>query len=157
MTAILGTSDYEIERKKPMPSKNHAFIQGRLIIALALKYQNQFTLLPEINLDLPAGVRVPDLAIYPPMHFEPQEDEIRLSEMPLAVVEIISPTQELTELIAKSNDYFRAGVKSYWLVLPPLRTIYIFHGANDYEIFSRHDVAVDKQLEIALDLKEIFQ
>lgn len=157
MTAIHAPSEYEIERGKPMPSKNHAFIQGRLLFFLTLKYSDQFSILPEINLDLPTGMRVPDLAVFPPLVFEPQEDEIRMSEPPLGVVEIISPTQELTELILKSADYFRAGVKSYWLVLPPLRSLYIFHGANDYEIFSRDDLAVDRVLGIEVDLKEVFR
>lgn len=40
-------TDYEIERNKPMPSLNHAIIQGNLLFQLNLKYQIKYSILPE--------------------------------------------------------------------------------------------------------------
>lgn len=157
MTTSLALSEYEIERGKPMPDKNHAFVQGNLLIQLFLKYSSKFKVLPEINLDLPIRERVPDLAIFPPMVFLPDQNEIRMREVPLGVIEILSAKQDLAELMIKCSEYFSAGVKSYWLALPALRTVYVFYSPNEYEIFSGNDIMKDKNLGIELELTEIFK
>lgn len=140
-----------------MPDKNHAFVQGNLLFQLFLKYESKFRVLPEINLDLRTHVRVPDLAIYPPMEFTPNDNELRMTEMPLGVIEILSAKQDLAELMIKCAEYFAAGVKSYWLALPALRTIYVFYSPEEYEIFSGKDPLRDKKLNIELELTEIFK
>ncbi|MFN4256986.1 MAG: Uma2 family endonuclease [Saprospiraceae bacterium] len=157
MTATLVQSDYEIERGKPMPDKNHAIIQGRLVSRLDRLYENLYTILPEINLDLPTRERVPDLAIYPPLDFDPDNNEVRMSEPPLGAIEILSEMQNLSDLMLKRAEYFNAGVQSYWLVVPALRTVYVFYAPDDYDVFSRKDKLVDKKLGIELDLGEIFK
>jgi Uma2 family endonuclease len=157
MTTSIALSAYEIERGKPGPDKNHAFVQGNLLIHLYLKYHTLFKVLPEVNLDLPIRERVPDLAIFPPMAFVPDQNEIRMQEVPLGVVEILSAKQDLTELMIKCSEYFTAGVKSYWLALPALKTIYVFYSPKEYEIFSGTDQLKDKALDIELDLVDIFQ
>lgn len=157
MTTSLALSEYEIERGKPMPDKNHAFVQGNFLIQLFLKYSSKFKVLPEINLDLPIRERVPDLAIFPPMAFVPDQNEIRMREVPLGVIEILSAKQDLAELMIKCSEYFNAGVKSYWLALPALRTVYVFYSPNEYEIFSGNDIMKDKNLGIELELAEIFK
>lgn len=157
MTTSLALSEYEIERGKPMPDKNHAFIQGNLLYFIRLKYGGNFSLLPEINLDLPIRERVPDLAIFPPMNFVADENEIRMRQVPLGVIEILSAKQDLTELMIKCSEYFSAGVKSYWLALPALKTIYVFYAPDEYVIFSGKDILQDKKLNIELDLVDIFK
>ena len=79
------------------------------------------------------------------------------SEAPLVAIEILSPTQSLTELITKSAQYFEDGVKSYWLVLPDLTCIYVFDAPLQYQFFSKHDTLVDEQLKLELDLQEVFK
>jgi Uma2 family endonuclease len=157
MTAQLALSDYEIERGKPMPDKNHAFVQGNLLVQMFLKYSARFRVLPEINLGLPIREHVPDLAIYPPMVFAPDDNELRMSEVPLGVVEILSAKQDLSELMIKRSEYFAAGVQSYWLALPALKTIYVFYSPDQYDIYSGKDVLQDKRLDIELDLAEVFK
>lgn len=157
MTAIQALSDYEIERNKPMPDKNHAFIQGNFLFFIRLKYGDRFRVLPEINLDLPIRERVPDVAIYPPMDFIPDENELRMKEIPLGVIEVLSAKQDLAELMVKRAEYFAAGVQTYWLALPALRTVYVFYSPEEYDIYSGKDIMHDKKLGIALDLTEIFK
>lgn len=157
MTTSLALSEYEIERGKPMPDKNHAFVQSNFLYFIRLKYGNSFRLLSEINLDLPVQKRVPDVAIFPPMVFQPDQNEIWMREVPLGVIEILSAKQDLAEMMIKCSEYFSAGVKSYWLALPALRTVYVFYSPKDYEIFSGSDLLKDKNLGIELDLEEIFK
>jgi Uma2 family endonuclease len=150
-------SDYEIERGKPMPDKNHAIIQGRLIFRLNFNYGEKFSILPEIHIGLPTRERVPDLAIYPPLSFEADNNEIRMTQMPLCAIEILSEMQNLNDLSKKCGEYFTAGIPSYWLVLPALTSIYVFHSRHDYKIFSYKDRLIDSVLDIELDLGEIFR
>lgn len=156
MTAQLN--DYEIERGKPMPSKNHSKLQTRLATALSNAYGNQFDILSEISLEMPVKDRTPDLAIYPAeQETDWLNDEIKIAEPPLGVVEIQSPTQGAQELIDKIGEYFIAGVKSAWLVVLPFKTIYVFDAPRHYRTFTSEETLEDPRLGISLPLKEIFR
>jgi Uma2 family endonuclease len=158
MEATIAKSQYETERGKPIPSLNHAIVQQNLVFQMKLKYGDKFSILPEINVEVVTNRdRVPDIAIYPVIEFVPEADVIHMTETPLGVIEILSPKQDLTELIQKSSEYFKKGVKSYWLVLPSLQSIYVFSAPGEYENFNYREVLRDEQLEIELDLKEIFR
>jgi Uma2 family endonuclease len=157
MGEALVISKYEIERGKPLPSKNHAIIQKRLLTTLDAAYGRRYEVLPELSIDFPIRDRVPDLAFYQNITFTPGQDEITMSEMPLGLVEILSPTQNLSDLMAKCREYFTAGVQSYWLVIPDLQTIYVYYSTEDFEIFAKKETLTDKKLGIELNLSEIFK
>jgi Uma2 family endonuclease len=149
-------SDYEIERDKPTPSKHHAFIQGRLFSHFDRHYSDRYTVLPELSLNLPVRDRVPDLCVFPFME-SLGEEEIKMTEIPLCAIEILSPTQNHIDLEEKRKQYFAAGVQSYWLVFPDLKSVYVFRNADDYDVFTRQDVLKDKVLDVEIDLKEVFK
>jgi len=156
--AIAEKSNYETEREKPMPSLNHSIIQGNLVFSLKLAYQKKYRILPEINIDVVDKGRVPDIAICDVnIPFQLVEDSIKLDSVPYGVIEILSPKQNLSELVQKSLEYFAIGVKTYWLVLPALRSIYIFDKPQNYQVFTWKDQLKDELLDIELDLKEIFK
>jgi Uma2 family endonuclease len=157
METTLLQSEYEIERGKPMPSRNHAYIQSKIIKLLDRKYADTYEGISELSLMVEGKERVPDVLIYKNFEFRPGNDEVKVTEMPLAVVEILSPTQQLGDLIAKSYLYFEAGIKSYWLVLPDLTTIYIFSAPHEYEPFVKKGTLKDTKLDIELDLEAIFK
>lgn len=157
MDAAAVRSEYELERDKPMPSKNHSIVQTNLVILFGTKYQGKYRALSEVSIVVSTREKVPDVAIYSNMEFTPGEDETRLETPPLGVIEILSPSQSLTELITKSAAYFEAGVLSYWLVLPDLRSIYVFSAPGEYQLFAKEDKLEDPRLEVELELKEIFK
>ncbi len=152
---IASLSEYETEREKPMPSKHHAFIQGNLIFYLRLKYGELFSILPEISLKLPSRDRVPDLAIYSSLEYG--EEEVKMTQIPLCLVEILSPTQNHIDLILKRREYFDAGVKSYWLVFPDPKSVYVYSNPDEFEVFSYREVLKDPLLGIEFSLSEIFK
>ena len=156
MDATIALSEYELERGKPMPSKNHAIVQSNLLFSIRQHFGSLYQVLPEINLDLPIRERIPDLAIYTNVDFTPGADELRMKEPPLGVIEIISSQQSITELMEKRGEYFNAGVQSYWLVLPDLMSVYVFYSLDDFEVSVKKDILIDKKLHIQLDLSEIF-
>ena len=82
-----------------------------------------------------ATVRQPDLAV---VRYEPG-DRPRLVEPPLLVVEIVSPTSQERDLVAKRRDYARAGAEHYWLVDPqtPLVVCLRRRDADGYDEVAR--------------------
>jgi Uma2 family endonuclease len=157
METVLLQSEYELERGKPIPSKNHAIVQGNIYFLLRQKYESLYRFVTEVSILMHEKERIPDLAIYEQLEFTPGNDEVRLETPPLTAIEILSPTQNLADLIAKSYRYFEAGVKSYWLVLPDLTSIYVFSAPNEYEVFAKKGTLKDTQLNIELELEEILK
>jgi len=156
MEEVLTLSDYEIERGKPMPSKNHAIVQANLLLAIQPKYPH-LRILPELTIDFSTRDRVPDLAFYRSVTFTPGDDETVMTEIPLGLIEILSPSQSPSDLMLKRSEYFSAGVQSYWIVLPDFLTIYVYHAPDVFEVFSKNEVLLDEKLGIELPLSEIFK
>lgn len=151
----LALSEYEIERNKPMPSLNHAIVQANLIVQLAAF--KQYRVASELSLDLSDWPSVPDLSIYPRKPLDLRNDVIAVTEPPLCVVEIISPSQSLNELLAKAADYFKHGVKSCWIVLLPLGNIYVFSSTDEYQIFRDTETLHDSMLDISFAVRPVFE
>lgn len=158
MVAKSTLSQYEIERNKPMPSLNHSILQINLGIALAV-YKEKYTLASELKLKLPPDnwESVPDISILPKTKLNFKKDVTAYTDPPLATIEILSPTQSLTDLTSKTQAYFKYGVKSCWIVLPEFKNIYVFTSNDNYEIFKDTDTLLDKNLDISFSLNEIFQ
>jgi Uma2 family endonuclease len=148
-------TDYETERNKPMPSKNHGVTQTNLNGLIFMNYRKKYRIISEIALELGDWKSVPDLAIFDKMDIDFIHDEIRMIETPLGVIEILSPTQGLQELNDKAERYFLCGVKSVWLVIPSMQTIAIYHSPYEFELFTK-GIANDSVLDIAVELKEVF-
>lgn len=147
---------YEIERGKPMPSKHHSFIQTVLASQFLFKYRNYLPM-SELSIVINDKAKVPDIAIYKKEEFNLTNEEIKVQQIPLGVIEILSPTQNITELLEKSKEYFEAGVKSYWLIVPPLKNVFIFHKPNNYTAsFEKNDTLKDEVLDVEFSLSEIF-
>ncbi|MFN0215515.1 MAG: Uma2 family endonuclease [Saprospiraceae bacterium] len=149
-------SEYETEREKPMPSKHHSFIQSRLLSQFDRRYSDHYTVLTEVSLNLPIRDRVPDLCVYPYTEFM-GEEEIRMTDLPICIIEILSPTQNHIDLLIKRREYFDAGVKSYWLVFPDPKSVYVYSNPDEFEVYSYREVLQDPALEIELPLAEIFK
>lgn len=149
-------STYELERNKPMPSKLHSIVQANVVFELKTLYPSHFDVFSELTLDFVEGDVVPDISLFSKGALSFIEDEIRVNMPPLLAIEILSPTQALQELLTKSSRYFQNGVQSYWLVIPPLRSIHVFSSPQDYEVFKKKDVLNDQILSIQVDLTKIF-
>jgi Uma2 family endonuclease len=156
-TLVTAESDYELERGKPTPSLNHAIVQTNLAIQLVVQYGTLYRIASELSLELITGRSTPDLVLYDQRPVDFRNDEIRVTEPPLGTIEIISPTQAFDDLIEKAKNYFAAGVKSCWVVLPSLRNIYVFSDPDTYQIFRHDEVLTDEKLGITLPLEPIFK
>ncbi|MDX2306300.1 MAG: Uma2 family endonuclease [Microscillaceae bacterium] len=153
---ISETIQYELERNKPMPSKLHSIIQSNLIGLFFVHYNDIYRVYSELSISLEGWDSVPDIAIYNRKEENFREDEIQMSEVPLGVIEILSPTQNMQELIYKAERYFQQGVLSCWLVFPLLKNIYVFENREYYQIFKHQEELKDDRLNIRLSLEKVF-
>ncbi len=137
-----------------MPSKYHAILQSNLPFGIRLKYGKRRSMLPEVALQMGHRYQPPDLSIYPKMLWG--QEEMHITQMPLGVVEILSPSQTLDAPTQKRQSYFDASEQSYWLALLDLQSVYVFQNAENCEVFMHRDVLKDRVLDIELDLREMF-
>jgi Uma2 family endonuclease len=150
---ITYQTDYEIERGKSMPSKNHGKIQARLAYALIKKYATQFDIESEVSLDLVTGKSTPDLILSEPTADNWFEDEIRVTKPPITTIEILSPKQGLDDIKDKIVDiYFKAGVQSAWIIIPTFQTVYVLTPDLKVLTFTQgtiHDPATGVEIEMS--------
>ncbi|AQG80427.1 Uma2 family endonuclease [Spirosoma montaniterrae] len=158
MEAVIeALSDYERERGKPTPTLNHAYVQKNLLVSLDYRYRKTHTILSELNLSMPERPdTVPDIAIYPKLKIDFLHDVTSMTQMPLTVIEIISPSQAHDEILAKFERYFNAGVQSCWLVMPSFQAISVYSSFGKYRFYSETDTLTDAATGIELQLSEIF-
>lgn len=156
-TTALELSDYELERGKPIPSKNHGIVQANLVMELGAHYRKAFRFMSEINVDILGRILVPDIGIFPEIEADMAQDEIVVAQLPLTTIEILSSSQALNELTDKARAYFQAGVKSCWLVLPDQQGVFVYSGPKEYEYFHGKDVLRDPATGIELELAPFFE
>ncbi len=149
-------TDYEIERGKPTPSKQHARLQTRIAIYLAVHFADQYETFIGLTLDTPGEKSTPDICTYDLEPVDFFHDEIKRKDPPLVTIEILSPSQSLQTLLDKTNDYFTFGVKSCWVVIPALQSIYVFQAPQNHEVFSKGEVVHDPNFDIHIPMDLLF-
>ena len=53
--------------------------------------------------------------------------------------EVVSSRDEMTEVLAKVREYFRAGVQLVWVVMPSEWLIYIYHSPTQIQVLTHAD------------------
>ena len=136
------------------PSKLHSYLQSNL--DGALRQFPQFTVFLNLTIDINGVDYIPDVCVYPKMSINYAEpDEIRMTDLPVMAVEIVSPTQTIQEVLDKFPNYFQAGIRSCWLLVPQTTTITVYTAPGQGQIFKTGDV-VDSVLDIRVPLDQIF-
>lgn len=59
--------------------------------------------------------------------------------VPDLAAEVVSPTDRMTDVLEKVEEYFRVGVSVVWLILPQQERLYIYTSPTDVRILSRTD------------------
>jgi hypothetical protein len=94
------------------PSLNHSYVCAQLMRQLLCNESIQA--LPElISLDIENGF-TPNISVFPKNKIQPDffEDVLKVTEMPILAIKIVSPTQSIHTLITKSKSLLLAGVKT---------------------------------------------
>lgn len=152
---VEAVSEYEQERGKPMPSFNHGVVQANLVFLFKLNYGETHRTLSEVTLAT-EPTTTPDVAVYEKRDPNWAHDEVQVVEPPLMVIEILSTTQSLNELVDKTQLYFTAGVKSCWLVLPTHKLVAVHTPNSDPKVFTEGTVN-DPASKLSVTIEDIFQ
>ncbi len=153
---VLELTDYEIEREKPMPNRLHAFIQTRLVISLDKRHGKKYDVATELTVDTPGKATTPDVVIMEKRPLDYFDDSPRETIPPLVAIEIVSASQGFSIFKEKAERYFAFGVRSFWIVQPYFREIYVFSSPRQYQTFLHTDILKDGTVGVELPLSEIF-
>jgi Uma2 family endonuclease len=145
------TQIIEEKEEKEMPSLNHSYICAQLMRQL-LQNEN-IQPLPELTLDIGNGL-TPDISIFPKEKIRPDffEDILKIKELPILVIEIVSPIQTIHAVMEKSKQMVNSGVNTAWTVEPCSRSIFVIdkQGKKLY-----HEESVESE-GITVDFSEVF-
>ena len=137
------------------PSKLHSYLQSAL--DGVFRQFPQFSVFANLTITIADTDYIPDICVYPKLainFFEP--DEIRMTNLPVMAVEIVSPTQTIQEVLDKFPIYFQAGIRSCWLVVPQTKTVAVYTAPTDAQVVSMTGDVVDSTLNIRVPLDQIF-
>ena len=135
------------------PSLHHAYVSGNIIATLhALE---EYSVFSELALQLDKDY-VADVCLYHKRSINfAAGDVVKVTDIPLLIVEILSPTQGTQEILEKFAQYFQAGVQSCWLVIPVTQTVTVYSSMEYAKTFTEGDV-IDSVLNIQLSIRTIF-
>ena len=110
--------------ERTMPNNPHSEAQGEVAFVFR-KLQERLPLYPRPELRVrvaPRRYRIVDLAVY--AHEKPTE--LVPPQVPLVVVEIVSPDDKHEDVMKRLEEYRVWGVRHVWLVDPGLRRTYVY-------------------------------
>ncbi len=144
-------------------SLNHSYIQANL--AWLLKNLKVYSVFTELSLNISEldlsdceslkNEAKPDVCIYPKMSIDCSRDIIKMSEMPLLAIEILSPIQPVQTLLQKIDCYFKLGIKSCWLIYPSAATVVVYADLHHFKAYASGEL-MDEKLDICLTVADIF-
>ncbi|GAK49272.1 protein containing DUF820 [Candidatus Moduliflexus flocculans] len=137
------------------PSYYHSYICTN--VASALKSEGTYSVFTELTLVIEGKDYIPDVSLYPKRAVMlGKRDIVKMTEMPLTAIEIVSPSQTMDDALTKFDIYFRAGVKSCWLVSPVTMTVNVYTDMEHVQIFHAGEL-IEPVLNIRIPLTAIFE
>ena len=141
-------------------SFNHSYITSNL--SGILRACKDYTTLIELSIEIQNKEFVPDIALYSKRKMKrsgmpPSEDIIRMTEMPLLAVEILSPKQSSQDVLEKIKVYFENNIKSCWFVVPATRTTTVYKSFEDFVTYTETMQFTDENLGLNVNVAEIFE
>lgn len=163
MASLILTPDQEEEEFDDEGSYNHSLVQANL--AHQFKLHSDYAVFIELSLDVSSldldiytlGDEVkPDLCLYSKRTLRIPRDILRMAEMPLLAVEILSPRQGTGTILEKFEAYFELGIQSCWLVDPLTQTVHVYHSSTERTTYASADV-IDNTLNLQIPITAIFE
>lgn len=114
--------------QKPMPTRGHGWLAGRLIFQFGLYAQTAGgNYGPEIRMRLPSSgnYRLPDTAYWSAARVAARDP------LPTLAVGVRSPGQSISELRRKCRAFREAGVDACWIIDPIRKIAEVFEGERD--------------------------
>ncbi len=131
------------------PSFNHSYICTKILKQLIM---TDFEPLVELTLDIEGGL-TPDISVYRET-VKPDflEDQVKYGIMPILAIEILSPSQNIPELVSKAKKMLKAEIPCIWIVDTYARTVIVM--GKDSQDTVHKDVVESEGIKV--DFKEVF-
>jgi Uma2 family endonuclease len=118
--------------ERSMGNKTHSKVQRRLIVRFdALSRKHPLHVFPDMRGRVSAErFRIPDIAVY----FGEEPSEEVPSAPPDVAVEILSPDDRMSTMLAKFEEYREWGVTYIWMVDPETRKLATYTSEGIHEV-----------------------
>ena len=146
-------AEFELWEAKRQPDYNYEFYYGEIIKKPGMKqieafivkmlsrtfsktkaYANGGELIPEMDVYVDAfRKRIPDIAFYTEAQIKGAAKGEKV--VPAFAMEILSDSETLINIETKIQDYFDAGVKLVWYILPKSKKIYAYSAPSELNVF----------------------
>ena len=131
------------------PSLSHSYICTKILKQLI---ETDFEPLVELTLDI-EGALTPDISVYKDIVIPDfLEDKVKYDIMPILAIEILSPSQNILELVNKAKRMIKAQIIWVWIVDTYARTVIVM-GENSRDTVHR-DIVESEGIKV--NFKEIF-
>ena len=135
--------------ERNLGERPHGFVQSRLIVVLSQRYPPFFVWPAWREPTLKTRCRMPDVCV---TWNDPGTDV--LEQPPFIAIEILSRSDEMTNVLEKLEKYASVGVPNIWLFDPMRKKAYTFSAHCLQEVTSDAVATADPVIRVALD--EIF-
>jgi Uma2 family endonuclease len=163
----MSVIELEEEESQEMGSLNHSIVQAQIT---GLLYPDErFRVMVELSLDASQidlsqfGLKAkdelkPDVCLYPrSVGLSEPTDILKMLEMPLLAIEVVSPKQGIDGILAKFQAYFTVGIQSCWLAVPAIKSIAVYSQPTRFKAFNMNDTdIIDETLDIHLPIQKVF-
>lgn len=148
---MIGVEETTEELIDEMPTLNQSYVCSQIMRQLLPN--EQIEVLPELTLAIGNGL-TPDISVYPKGEIKPNfwSDITRFEKPPLVAIEIISPTQNIQDLLEKAKVLVQSGAKAVWTIEPFSYSIWV---TTEKETRLFHNTIVESE-GIKVDFQKIF-
>jgi Uma2 family endonuclease len=87
----------------------------------------------------PDTIRAADVLFISNERYAQKKSKSYLDVAPELVVEVLSPTDSLSEVMQKLREYFSIGVRLVWVVDPQAKIVYAYRSTTDVREFTADD------------------
>lgn len=130
--------------ERSVPEYSHGTLQGEFY-SFFRPFRKDRKLFPSVETRIhlrPGRYVIPDVCV-----FWPHEPTAEIPEsLPLVVIEVLSPDDRMSDVIAKLREYHEAGIAHVWLADPKLRCLYLYSDGL-------HEVTTARIPEVDLELR----
>ena len=104
----------------------------------------------------PDTVRIPDVSFVLADRMREIDLDRRIQGAPALAIEVVSPSERLSESHDKVRAYLRSGTTEVWQIYPKSRTVQIHRGETARSLEWSHPVETDLLPGFAMQLESLF-
>jgi len=143
--------------KKEMPTAKHSGIATRLTIEFGIYLKNNKigrVYGDNTLFQIGANRRIPDVAFVSASKIPQTGEPLDIWNFaPDLAIEVISPSERHNKVEQKIREYFAAGVKQVWKIVPEFKTLTIYFSMTETKILTEDDVITCEEILPGFNLK----